>query len=102
MLQSIIRLPGKMMVLFVRGYQHFISPLFPPSCRYTPTCSEYAIQAIKKYGAIKGLILTTHRISRCNPWGGYGYDPPRWYGEPKAIEGTMQEPESTENTKDEQ
>lgn len=56
-------------------YKNAISPLTPPSCRYTPTCSEYAIQAIKKHGAIKGLWLSLKRISRCHPWGGSGYDP---------------------------
>ena len=81
MLQTLVQIPRRLMVLFVRGYQLFLSPLFPPSCRYTPTCSEYAILALKKYGALKGFILTVHRITRCNPWGGHGHDPPRWYGE---------------------
>lgn len=49
--------------------------MFPAACRYTPTCSEYAIQAIKKYGPFKGLILAIKRIGRCHPWGGHGYDP---------------------------
>lgn len=62
-------------ILLVRIYQLIISPLKPPSCRYIPTCSEYAIQAFKKYGAIKGLSLTVSRILRCHPWGGHGYDP---------------------------
>lgn len=65
----------------MRGYQLIISPYFPSSCRYTPTCSEYAIQAVEKYGAARGLVLAAHRIARCHPWGGHGYDPPRWYGE---------------------
>ncbi len=65
----------------VRGYQLVISPYFPTSCRYSPSCSEYAIQAIEKYGAAKGAVLTSHRIMRCHPWGGHGYDPPVWYGE---------------------
>ncbi len=56
-------------------YQKFISPLTPPTCRFTPTCSEYAKQALKKYGPIKGLALAVWRILRCNPWGGSGYDP---------------------------
>lgn len=59
----------------VRFYQLFISPLFPPSCRYTPTCSEYAVQALRKYGPFKGFWLTLKRLSRCHPWGGSGYDP---------------------------
>jgi hypothetical protein len=68
----------------VRGYQLVISPYFPSSCRYTPTCSAYALQAIEKYGAGKGTVLAVHRICRCHPWGGHGYDPPRWFGEDAA------------------
>ena len=56
-------------------YQKFITPYTPPSCRFTPTCSEYAVQALKKHGPIKGLALAIWRILRCNPWGGSGYDP---------------------------
>lgn len=61
--------------LLVRFYQLCISPLLPPSCRFTPTCSEYAMQALRKYGPFKGLWLTVKRLSRCHPWGGSGYDP---------------------------
>lgn len=64
-------------------YKREISPLLPGSCRYVPTCSEYAIQAYKKYGAVKGTLLTAWRLSRCNPFGGSGFDPPRWFGESK-------------------
>lgn len=56
-------------------YQKAISPYTPPSCRFTPTCSEYARQALLKHGPIKGLWLAIRRILRCNPWGGSGYDP---------------------------
>ena len=56
-------------------YQRCISRFTPPSCRFTPTCSEYARQAIMKHGPIKGLALGIWRILRCNPWGGSGYDP---------------------------
>lgn len=56
-------------------YQTCISPFTPPSCRFTPTCSEYAKQALRKHGPIKGLYLAVWRILRCNPWGGSGYDP---------------------------
>jgi uncharacterized protein len=59
----------------VRFYQLAISPLFPASCRYRPTCSEYTIQAIKEWGAFKGFILGMKRFGRCHPWGGYGFDP---------------------------
>lgn len=56
-------------------YQRCISPLTPPACRFTPTCSQYAREAIVKHGPIKGLCLAIWRILRCNPWGGSGYDP---------------------------
>lgn len=56
-------------------YQKVISPYTPPSCRFTPTCSEYARQALLKHGPIKGLWLAIKRIARCHPWGGSGYDP---------------------------
>ena len=56
-------------------YQHCISPYTPASCRYQPTCSEYTLQAIRKYGPWKGLWLGMKRIMRCHPWGGSGYDP---------------------------
>ncbi len=59
----------------IRFYQVAISPLKPPSCRFTPTCSQYAIEAIKKHGPFKGLYLAIRRILRCHPWGGSGYDP---------------------------
>ena len=56
-------------------YQKAISPLFPPRCRYTPTCSEYALQVIKKHGPWKGGRLTIKRVFSCHPWGGEGDDP---------------------------
>lgn len=56
-------------------YKYCISPLTPPSCRFTPTCSEYALQAVKKYGPFKGGYLAIRRILRCHPWGGQGFDP---------------------------
>ena len=59
----------------IRFYQVAISPLKPPSCRFTPTCSQYAIEAIKKHGPFKGLYLAIRRILHCHPWGGSGYDP---------------------------
>ncbi|KAA3623353.1 MAG: membrane protein insertion efficiency factor YidD [Flavobacterium sp.] len=62
-------------VLLIRGYQRFISPIFPSSCRYTPTCSHYTIEALERHGLIKGGWLSAKRIISCNPWGGSGYDP---------------------------
>jgi putative membrane protein insertion efficiency factor len=61
--------------MIIRGYQLLISPLFPSSCRYTPTCSVYTYEALTKYGLFKGGWLGIKRISRCHPWGGSGYDP---------------------------
>lgn len=66
---------SKILLGLVYFYQNSISPLKPPSCRYTPTCSTYAIQAIKKYGPFKGTYLAVKRVLSCNPWGGSGYDP---------------------------
>ena len=62
-------------ILFVRFYQVAISPLKPPTCRFSPTCSTYALEALKKYGLLKGGRLALRRIMRCHPWGGSGYDP---------------------------
>jgi len=59
----------------IRFYQMTISPLFPHTCRYTPTCSTYSVQALKKYGPFKGGWLAIKRILSCNPFGGHGYDP---------------------------
>lgn len=62
-------------IFFIKIYQYIISPILPNSCRYSPTCSQYSIHAIKKHGPFKGVWLGAKRISRCNPWGGKGYDP---------------------------
>jgi putative membrane protein insertion efficiency factor len=61
--------------LLVRAYQLVISPVLGPSCRFTPTCSAYAIEALAKHGAIKGSWLSLRRLMRCHPWGGMGFDP---------------------------
>lgn len=66
---------GWLFLLLVRIYQYCISPWFPAACRFTPTCSQYALEAIRKYGPFKGGWLTVKRLSRCHPWGGSGYDP---------------------------
>lgn len=62
-------------LLIIDGYQTLISPVLGPSCRYTPTCSQYTKEAIKKYGPLKGGWLGLKRIASCNPWGGSGPDP---------------------------
>lgn len=63
------------LLVAVRFYQLCISPLTPPSCRFTPTCSQYALEALRKYGPFKGGWLALRRLARCHPWGGSGYDP---------------------------
>ena len=65
----------QILLLPIIFYQKFISPMTPPSCRFVPTCSQYAIGAIKKHGPFKGLYLAVRRLLRCHPWGGSGYDP---------------------------
>ena len=62
-------------ILLVRFYQVAISPYMPSSCRYSPTCSHYTIEALKKHGLLKGSWFAIKRISSCHPWGGSGYDP---------------------------
>lgn len=66
---------SKIMLALIAFYRTCISPLLPPACRYTPTCSQYAQEAIRKYGPFKGGWLAFKRILRCHPWGGSGYDP---------------------------
>ena len=74
-MKRIAQLLAKFLILLIRIYQVTLSPFIGRNCRYTPTCSNYGIEAIKKYGAIKGGWLTIKRILSCNPWGGSGYDP---------------------------
>lgn len=69
------RLLTWVLLLPIHFYRNCISPLTPPSCRFTPTCSQYAIEAIRKYGPFRGLFLAVRRLLRCHPWGGSGYDP---------------------------
>lgn len=59
----------------VRFYRRAISPLTPPSCRYTPTCSAYALEALERHGSLRGAWLALRRILSCHPWGGHGFDP---------------------------
>jgi putative membrane protein insertion efficiency factor len=66
---------GSIFIVFIKIYQYFISPILGAACRYTPTCSQYGVEAIKKYGGFKGGWLTLKRMARCHPWGGHGYDP---------------------------
>ncbi|MBL0341409.1 MAG: membrane protein insertion efficiency factor YidD [Bacteroidetes bacterium] len=66
---------SKVMLALIIFYKNAISPMLPAACRYYPTCSEYGIEAIRKYGPFKGGWLTLKRILSCNPWGGHGHDP---------------------------
>jgi hypothetical protein len=62
-------------LLLIRGYRVVVSPFTLPRCRFLPTCSDYAQEAIHKYGFLKGTLLSIRRLLRCHPWGGSGYDP---------------------------
>jgi hypothetical protein len=62
-------------IAIIRLYKYMISPLFPSSCRFTPSCSEYAIDAVRKYGALKGSVIAARRILKCNPFHEGGFDP---------------------------
>ena len=66
---------ARLVVLVLRGFKSFVSPLLPPSCRFTPTCSEYAIEAVQKRGVVRGLCLALWRLLRCHPFARGGYDP---------------------------
>jgi putative membrane protein insertion efficiency factor len=63
------------LILLIKIYQKFISPLYPPCCRFQPTCSHYAVEALRTHGLIRGLVLGVRRILRCHPWHPGGYDP---------------------------
>jgi uncharacterized protein len=69
------RVPRTVLILFVRAYQVGISPLLPPSCRYYPSCSAYAVEALERHGALRGSWLAARRIARCHPFRPGGYDP---------------------------
>ena len=69
------RLCARPLSSLVRGYRYAVSPLLGPSCRYQPTCSEYALEALARFGAWRGTALALRRIGRCHPWGGSGHDP---------------------------
>ena len=71
----LLKILSSVLLLPIFFYQKCISPFTPPSCRETTTCSQYAVEAIRKYGPFKGLYLAVRRLLRCHPWGGSGYDP---------------------------
>ena len=75
MSQGILSWPRRAVVFLIRGYQRVISPALPPSCRFTPSCSQYTLEAVTRYGAVRGGWLGVKRIARCHPFHPGGYDP---------------------------
>jgi len=72
------RIPKTVLLGLLRGYKRVLSPMLPPACRYVPTCSEYAVEAIERYGALRGSTLAIWRVLRCHPFVRGGYDPVPW------------------------
>lgn len=75
MAPTLVQLPRTVLTAGVRAYQRFISPALPPACRFTPSCSAYAVTALERYGAVQGTWLALRRLARCHPWNPGGYDP---------------------------
>ena len=71
----VLQLPQRGIELLIRGYQRGVSPLLPASCRYSPTCSQYTLDAVRRYGALRGVWLGLRRLARCHPWHPGGFDP---------------------------
>nr|WP_308213803.1 membrane protein insertion efficiency factor YidD [Rhodococcus sp. FXJ9.536] len=74
-MRTIYALPARTLIFFIELYRTYVSPLRLPTCRFTPTCSEYAVQALRTHGVIKGLVLTVVRLAKCAPWHPGGWDP---------------------------
>lgn len=74
LLRFVAALPGRALLFLLRGYQLFISPMTGPTCRYYPSCSQYAVVAVQRHGAIRGSLLAGWRLLRCNPWSAGGID----------------------------
>ncbi len=89
-----MRQAAKRIVLqLLRGYKWMISPMLPPACRYIPTCSEYAMEAVERYGALRGGAKAAWRVLRCHPLGGGGYDPvARDHGDQTATQASLDQP----------
>ncbi len=75
-MKTLVDVLNRGVIWLIRMYRRYVSPMKPPTCRYVPTCSEYSIQALQKYGLIKGGARSIWRILRCNPFSKGGYDPP--------------------------
>jgi uncharacterized protein len=73
--EAVPTLAARIFIVPVNGYRRFISPLLPPSCRFAPSCSQYALEALQRHGAARGLWLTVRRLARCHPFNPGGYDP---------------------------
>jgi putative membrane protein insertion efficiency factor len=73
--QQLLRLPRRLLAGLIRGYQLLFSPLLPPSCRFHPSCSQYALEAVNRHGALKGSWLAARRLARCHPFHPGGFDP---------------------------
>ena len=72
--RGFIRAPARLLLLVLRAYQRFISPMTPPTCRFYPSCSQYAVIAVQRHGALRGTWLAARRLLRCNPWNAGGVD----------------------------
>jgi len=72
--RAVVRSPATLLLLLLRGYQRFISPMTPPTCKFYPSCSQYAVIAVQRHGAIRGTRLAVWRLLRCNPWNLGGVD----------------------------
>ncbi len=75
MSSTLLQLPRTVLITGVRAYQRFISPALPPACRFTPSCSAYAVTALERFGAVQGTWMALRRLARCHPWNPGGYDP---------------------------
>jgi putative membrane protein insertion efficiency factor len=74
-MDAIVLLPQRLLALLIRGYQRLLSPLLPPSCRFYPSCSQYALEAVNRHGVLKGSWLAARRLARCHPFNAGGFDP---------------------------
>jgi putative membrane protein insertion efficiency factor len=74
-MDQLVLIPRRLLSAAIRGYQALVSPLLPPSCRFTPSCSQYALEAVRRYGALKGSWLAARRLARCHPFHPGGFDP---------------------------
>lgn len=74
-MDQLVLIPRRLLSAAIRGYQALVSPLLPPSCRFTPSCSQYALEAVRRHGALKGSWLAARRLARCHPFHPGGFDP---------------------------